>query len=88
MVRWSGVVEWNSTMSPEYDLSKARRSRYPRLMRQGHTVTIRHADGTVTRTLYLPPLVSGQVAVLCCAAAGLNACLIMPTWKIAPLSAA
>ena len=46
-------------MLPEYDLSKARRSKYPQMMREGYTITVRHADGSVTRTLYLAPLVHG-----------------------------
>jgi hypothetical protein len=40
---------------PEYDFSKGVRGKHHQAYRQGHSVTIRHQDGTTT-TQEFPPL--------------------------------
>jgi hypothetical protein len=42
-------------MLPEYDFSKGVRGKHHQTYRQGHSVTIRHQDGTTT-TQEFPPL--------------------------------
>jgi hypothetical protein len=42
-------------MRDSYDFSSAVRGKHHQQMRDGHTVTIHHADGTTTTEKYEPP---------------------------------